>query len=69
VLVRVVIARDGAVVSSDIRRPSGNAALDRSVRAALDRVRNIGRPFPESSSDSRREFDIIFTLESTGSAG
>ena len=69
VLVRVVIARDGSVVSKDIRKHSGNAPLDRSVQAALDRVRTIGRPFPEGARDAQREFDIAFTLESTGAAG
>jgi TonB family protein len=68
VLVRVVIARDGTVVSSDIRRRSGNGPLDQSVRAALDRVRTIGRPFPEGARDAQREFDIEFNLQSTGPA-
>ncbi|MCZ7637374.1 MAG: TonB C-terminal domain-containing protein [Verrucomicrobia bacterium] len=69
VLVRVVIARDGTVISSEIRRRSGNAALDQSVRATLDRVRTIGRPFPEGARDSQREFDIEFNLQSAGAAG
>lgn len=69
VLVRVVIARDGTVISSEIRRRSGNAALDQSVRATLDRVRTIGRPFPEGARDSQRDFDIEFNLQSTGAAG
>ena len=69
VLARVVIARDGRVLSHEILKPSGIAALDRSVDAALDRVRSIGRPFPEGTTDTQREFDILFTLESTGPAG
>jgi TonB family protein len=64
VVARVVIARSGEVVSSEIKRRSGNATLDRSVRAALDRVRTIGRPFPEGARDEQREFEIEFNLES-----
>ncbi len=69
VQVRVVIGRDGSVITSEIRKRSGNAALDRSVQAVLDRVRTIGRPFPEGARDDRREFDISFTLEAAGNAG
>lgn len=66
VLVRVVIARTGEVVDSAITRRSGNTALDRSVQTVLDRVRTIGRPFPEGARDDQREFQIEFNLESRG---
>ncbi len=69
VLARVVIARNGDVLESEIVRRSGNLALDRSVRAALDRVRTIGRPFPEGAQDAQREFLIEFTLEPRPGAG
>jgi outer membrane biosynthesis protein TonB len=69
VVARVVIARNGDVVLSEIKRRSGNEAMDRSVRAALDRVRTIGRPFPEGAQDDRREFEIEFHLEPTPGAG
>lgn len=69
VLARVVIARNGDVLVSEIKRPSGDEALDRSVRAALDRVRTIGRPFPPGATDDRREFLIEFNLESLPGAG
>ncbi len=69
VLVRVVIARDGAVISDRITKRSGDAALDKSVQAALDRVRTIGRPFPDGAKDTQREFEIEFNLESRGGAG
>jgi outer membrane biosynthesis protein TonB len=69
VVARVVIARNGDVVLSEIKRRSGNEAMDRSVRAALDRVRTIGRPFPEGARDDRREFEIEFHLEPTPGAG
>jgi TonB family protein len=69
VIARVVIARNGDVLVSEIKRRSGNEALDRSVRAALDRVRTIGRPFPEGATDQQREFLIEFNLESRPGAG
>jgi len=69
VVARVVIARNGDVVLSEIKRRSGNEAMDRSVRAALDRVRTIGRPFPEGAQDAQREFEIEFHLEPTPGAG
>lgn len=69
VVARVVIARNGDVVLSEIKRLSGHEAMDRSVRAALDRVRTIGRPFPEGARDAQREFEIEFHLEPTPGAG
>ncbi len=69
VVARVVIARNGDVVLSEIKRRSGHEAMDRSVRAALDRVRTIGRPFPEGARDDQREFEIEFHLEPTPGTG
>jgi outer membrane biosynthesis protein TonB len=69
VIARVVIARNGDVLVSEIKRRSGNEALDRSVRVTLDRVRTIGRPFPEGATDDQREFLIEFNLESRPGAG
>lgn len=69
VVTRVVIARNGDVVLSEIKRRSGHEAMDRSVRAVLDRVRTIGRPFPEGAQDAQREFEIEFHLEPTPGTG
>lgn len=69
VVARVVIARNGDVVLREIKRRSGHEAMDRSVREALDRVRTIGRPFPEGAKDAQREFEIEFHLEPTPGAG
>ncbi|RME93124.1 MAG: TonB family protein, partial [Verrucomicrobia bacterium] len=66
---RIVIARDGTVVSAEIVRPSGDPALDRSVKEALDRVRNIGRPFPAGARDDRRTFILNFNLEARDTTG
>lgn len=63
VRVQIVVARDGRVVSAKITSRSGNAALDRSVQSALDRVRKL-RPFPEGATDPERTFNLNFNLAS-----
>ena len=59
VLVSVTIARDGTVVSSRIITPSGNAAVDRSVQATLERVQFIA-PFPDGMNEEQHTFQISF---------
>lgn len=69
VTARVVIGRDGRVLSSEIVSKSGVAALDKSVAAALGRVTTIGRPFPEESKDDRKTFLIDFDLRAKRGIG
>lgn len=64
---RVVIARNGNVISADITKPSGNATLDKSVRRALE-LRFI-HPFPEGSKDSQRTYIINFNLKTKRGIG
>lgn len=64
--VSVTVRRDGRVISSRIVRRTGNAALDRSVQRALDRVKTIGRPFPSGSSEAQRTFTLDFTPKIRG---
>ena len=59
--VKVTIASDGRVISSDIVRASGESSVDKSVQRTLDRVRFI-RPFPEGSKDKERTYTINFSL-------
>jgi protein TonB len=59
----VTIARDGTVVSARISKGSGDALVDASVRSTLDRVRTIGRPFPEGVKDKERTYIIHFNLK------
>jgi TonB family protein len=59
--VEVTIARDGRVISSSIKKKSGDTALDNSVQQALNRVRKV-REFPEGAKDSQRTFRIIYSL-------
>ena len=60
--VSVTISRDGSVTSSRIIKHSGNAAMDKSVQKALERVKFV-QPFPPGSTDSERTFIINFNLE------
>jgi TonB family protein len=60
--VKVAIARDGRVISARIVTPSGNAALDRSVRRALDRVESVP-PFPKGAKETERIYTIYFNLK------
>jgi len=62
VQVKVVIARDGRVISDSILKRSGIPALDKSVQNALDRVQQL-TPFPEASKDAQRTFIINFNLK------
>ena len=60
-VVSVTVDRTGKVLSARVVRETGDAALDRSVQSALDRVRSIGKPFPSGSNDSKRTFTLDFT--------
>ena len=68
VQIKVVIARDGQIVSSEITRKSGNVSLDKSVQRALNAVRKFP-PFPAESSDRERIFIINFDLRAKRQIG
>ena len=59
--VSVTLSRDGRVLSARIIRRTGDAALDKSVQRALDKVRSVGKSFPSSSRDAKRTFTLDFT--------
>ena len=61
VLVKIVIRRDGKVISARIEVPSKNTALDQSVRRALDRVKEVPH-FPAGAKDEERSYTINFNL-------
>jgi TonB family protein len=63
VKVKVIIGREGKVISSEILAKSGLAVLDRSVRDALGRVNDIGKSFPEGAKEDQRVFIINFNLK------
>jgi outer membrane biosynthesis protein TonB len=60
--VRVVVARDGTVISAHIIARSGDDTVDDSVQRALDRVTFI-QPFAESATENERTFTIIFDAQ------
>lgn len=65
--VEIVVARNGTVISARITSGS-TRSMDRSVQAALNKVRKLP-PFPEGANDSQRTFQIVFNLKAKQSAG
>ena len=59
--VSVTIDRTGRVIRASITRRTGDAALDKSVQRALDKVRSVGKSFPSGSRDAQRTFILDFT--------
>jgi hypothetical protein len=68
--VKIVVARNGDVISSEFVSKSGDAAVDQPVQRALDQVeRQKLPPFPPKSEDTERTFILRFNLEAKQSAG
>lgn len=67
--VSVTIARDGKVLSRQIVSPSGSAAANRSIQNTLDRITNIGIPFPQGAKESQRTFIMTFNLKAKKAFG
>jgi TonB family protein len=65
---KIVVARDGSILSAEIVTRSGHRELDRSVDQALRLVTKLP-PFPESAQDAERTFLIRFNLEAKLSTG
>jgi TonB family protein len=61
--VTVTILKNGDVITARITKRSGVSSLDKSVQRALDKVRTIGRPFPEGAKEDQRTFTINFNLK------
>ncbi|MFM8469691.1 MAG: cell envelope integrity protein TolA [Limisphaerales bacterium] len=66
--VTVTVARNGRVLEWDLRRPSGNSAIDKSVRETLQKVFQF-EPFPASFRESQRTFNIDFNLKAKRTTG
>ena len=60
--VRVTIANDGTVISSEIISPSGDSAWDNAVQHTLNQVTFIA-PFPEGAIEKERHYNINFNPE------
>jgi TonB family protein len=67
--VSVTVARDGKVLDARITQPSASAAANRSIQNTLDRIREIGRPFPEGAKESQRTFIMTFNLKAKKAFG
>ena len=63
VKVRLVIARNGRVISARVTGQSGLTSWDRAVQKALNRVKFI-KPFPESMKGSQQTFNLNFNSRS-----
>ncbi len=61
--VRITVRKDGRVIKAEIVRSSGNAAVDASVRSALNRVTQLA-PLPRDYRQSTYSETINFTLDS-----
>lgn len=68
VSVTVTVARSGRVLNWEVRRPSGNSAIDKSVRETLQKVIQF-EPFPASFREAQRTFNIDFNLKAKRSTG
>jgi periplasmic protein TonB len=66
--VKIVVARDGAILSAEILSKSGEPAMDRSVERVLRAVTRLP-PFPATAHDEQRSFLIRFNLEAKESSG
>ncbi len=65
---RIVVARDGTILSAELTTPSGDASLDKSVDRALQRVTKLP-PFPAGARDEERTFRIRFSLDAKKASG
>jgi TonB family protein len=65
---RVVVSRDGTILSATVIKRSGKDSLDHSVERALRDVNDLP-PFPKESSDLERSFLIIFDLQARNKLG
>ncbi|NBU10949.1 MAG: TonB family protein [Proteobacteria bacterium] len=68
VSVTVTVARNGRVLEWHLAKPSGNSAVDKSVRETLQKVIQFD-PFPASFRESQRTFNIDFNLKAKRTTG
>ncbi|HZM04052.1 MAG TPA: TonB family protein [Candidatus Saccharimonadales bacterium] len=66
--VKIVVARDGSILSADLVKRSGDESLDRSVERALRAVTKLP-PFPAGATDDQRSFLIRFNLDTKERSG
>ena len=66
--VKIVVARDGTILSAEIVNKSGERALDKSVDRVLRAVTKLPA-FPAGTRDEQRSFIIRFNLEAKEGSG
>jgi len=67
-MAKIVVGRDGAIISAEMISPSGDAGMDKSVERALRAVKSLP-PFPAEAHDQQRSFSIQFDLTSEEGSG
>jgi len=65
---RIVVSRDGTVISAELVSPSGETTLDKSVIRVLNVVTHLP-PFPASMHEDQISFRMRFSLEIKESSG
>jgi TonB family protein len=65
---RIVISRDGTVISAELISPSGETTLDKSIIRVLNAVTHLP-PFPASMHEDQISFRMRFSLELKESSG
>lgn len=60
--VKIVIARNGSIISARIIDGSGDSGVDASVQRAIDRVKSVP-PLPEGTKESQRTVILNFNLK------
>jgi TonB family protein len=66
--VKIVVARDGTIISAELIGTSGDATVDRSVERALNSVSKLPA-FPQGAQDAQRTFRFRFNLKDRQSSG
>jgi protein TonB len=66
--VKLVVARDGSIISAEIVNSSGESAVDKSVERTLRAVTRLPE-FPSQSHDQQRTLFILFNLEAKAESG
>jgi TonB family protein len=66
--VKIVVARNGSIISAEITKKSSDSSLNRSVQRALDNVRKLPA-FPDGANDDQRSFKLRFNLKAKQSLG
>lgn len=65
---RIVVARDGTILSAEIVSASGDSTLDKSVSRTLRIVTKLP-PFPADARDEQRTFRLQFSLDLKEASG